>query len=111
MLQKDIEAYIKEYNIYLASKIVCYKPYKNLQLLSILIYEQKDIFIDFIIGLLVLTNWIDESYDFILIIINCQIKIIFYKLVKIIIDISKLAKFIIDIVIYHDKVLESIITN
>ena len=30
ILQKDIKAYIKAYNIYLASKIVCYKLYDNL---------------------------------------------------------------------------------
>ena len=38
MLQKDVEAYVKSYNIYLASKIVCHKFYNNLQLLPILIH-------------------------------------------------------------------------
>ena len=34
-LQKDVEAYIKRYNVCLASKAVCHKPYKDLQSLPI----------------------------------------------------------------------------
>lgn len=37
-LQRDVEAYIKDYDIYLASKAVCYKLYRDLQSLPILIY-------------------------------------------------------------------------
>ena len=35
MLQKDVEVYIKDCNICLASKAVCHKPYGDLQLLLV----------------------------------------------------------------------------
>ena len=35
MLQKGIEAYVKGYDICLALKIICYKLYRNLQLLPV----------------------------------------------------------------------------
>ena len=38
MLQKDVKAYIKGYNIYLAPKTVRHKSYGDLQLLSMPIH-------------------------------------------------------------------------
>lgn len=39
MLQKNIEIYIKRYNIYLMTlKAICYKLYNNFQLLAISIH-------------------------------------------------------------------------
>ncbi len=55
-LQKNIKVYVKEYNIYLALKVVCHKSYNNLQLLSILTYQWKNFSIEFDTSLLVSTN-------------------------------------------------------
>lgn len=54
---------------------------------------------NFVIKLLFAAIWKDNIYNFILVIINYLIKIIFYKLIKIIINILKLAKIILDIII------------
>ena len=35
MLQRDVETYIKECNVYLTLKAICYKPYDDYQLLLI----------------------------------------------------------------------------
>lgn len=34
-LRRNVEAYVKGCNMYLASKVVCHKPYGNLQSLSV----------------------------------------------------------------------------
>ena len=54
---------------------------------------------DFITGLSVSTNWKGESYDFILVIINRLTKLVYYELVKVIIDALGLAKVILDVVV------------
>ena len=66
---------------------------------------------DFVTGLLVLTDWKGKSYDSILVIVDRLTKMVYYKLVKITIDFPGLAKIIIDIVIRHHGLLNSIITN
>ncbi len=53
-----------------------------------------------------LTGWKNKNYDSILIIIDYLAKIIYYKLVKIIINISDLAEFIINLIIYHYDTLK-----
>ena len=40
--------YIKGSNIYLPLKIVCYKPYRDLQLLQMPTYYGKKVFINFV---------------------------------------------------------------
>ncbi len=51
MLWRDVEAYIKGCNVCLASKVVCHKPYGDLQLLSIPIHWWKDLSMDFVTDL------------------------------------------------------------
>ena len=46
-----------------------------------------------------------------LVIVNCLTKIIYYKFVKITINISGLVKIIINIIVYHYGILNSIIIN
>ncbi len=41
-LRRDVEAYIKGCDVFLASKAVCYKPYGDLQLLPVPTYRWKD---------------------------------------------------------------------
>ena len=66
---------------------------------------------DFVTGLSVLTNWKDESYNLILVIIDRLTKIVHYKLMKIIIGAPGLAEVIIDVIIRHHSLLDFIITD
>lgn len=55
-LKKDIEAYIKICDLYMISKIVKHKFYEDFQPFSKPIYHQKNVLIDFISNLSVLSN-------------------------------------------------------
>lgn len=71
-------------------------------MLLILIQQRKDLSIDFLIRLSIFTNWKGETYDLILGIIDQLPKIVYYKLVKVTIDASGLAKVIFNIIVlYH----------
>ena len=61
--------------------------------------------------LLISTDWKSESYNLILFIIDEFIKMIYYKSIKIIIDILGLAKIIIDIMISPHRLFNSIIID
>ena len=110
-LCRDVEAYVKGCNICLASKVVCHKPYGDLQSLPILTHWWKDLSIDFIIDFTVSVNWKGDSYDSILIMVDQLIKMVNNILVKVTINASSLAKVIIDVVVHHHGVLESIVTD
>lgn len=97
--------------MYLASKTMKYKPYSDLQLMLILIYRCKDLLIDFITRTLVSTNWKSKTYNSILIIVDQLIKIEYYKLVRIIINIPDLAKVFFNILVWHHDLPNSIVTN
>ena len=56
MSQKNVEAYIKNYNVCLSSKTVIHKFYTKLQALPVLINKSKNFSIDFIIELPISTN-------------------------------------------------------
>lgn len=56
-------------------------------------------------------DWKNKTYNIILVIIAQLTKIIYYKLVKIMIDIFKLAKKNFDIIIYYYNLLNSIIID
>ena len=66
---------------------------------------------DFVTGLLISTDWKSKSYDSILVIVDRLTKMVHYKQVKITIDTPDLAKVIIDIVIQHYGLPDSIITD
>lgn len=66
---------------------------------------------DFITELSIFTNCKGETYDLILVIINQLIKIVYYKSIKVTIDISWLAEIIIEMVIQHHNLLDSIVTD
>lgn len=51
------------------------------------------------IDLPILTDWKKDSYDTILVIINCLTKMIHHKSVKIMIEVVNLAKIIIDMIV------------
>lgn len=56
---------------------------------------------DFVTNLLILTGWKGNSYDFILVIIYCLIKIVYYNLVKVTIDATGLTPVILDMLVRH----------
>ena len=110
-LHRNVETYIKGCNICLASKAVWYKPYGNLQTLPVPTHRWKDLSIDFITVLPILTDWKGKSYDLILVIVDRLTKMVHYKPVKITIDAPGLAEVIIDVVIRHHGLHNSIITD
>ena len=54
---------------------------------------------NFVTGLLISTNWKGDSYNSILVILDYFMQMVYYKLVKITLDVLGLAKVIIDVVI------------
>ena len=110
-LRQDIEAYVKGCDVCLASKAVRHKPYGDLQALPIPTHRWKDLSMDFVTGLPVSTDWKGKSYDSILVIVDRLTKMVYYKPVKITIDAPGLAEVIIDIVVRHHGLFDSIITD
>ena len=66
---------------------------------------------DFVTGLPISTDWKGKSYDSILVIVDRLTKMVHYKPMKITIDAPSLAEIIIDVVIRHHGLLDSIITD
>ena len=56
MLRRDIEDYVKGCNICLALKAIRHKLYSDLQSLPVPTYRWKDLLIDYITGLPILTD-------------------------------------------------------
>ncbi len=66
---------------------------------------------DFITGLPILADWKSDSYDLILVIVDRLTKMVHYKPVKVTIDTSGLEEVIINVVVRHHGVPESIVTD
>ena len=66
---------------------------------------------DFVTGLPISTNWKEDSFDFILVIVDRLTKIVHYEPVKITIDIPRLAEVIMDVIVWHHGISNSIVTN
>ncbi len=109
-LRRDIEAYVKGCNICLVSKAICHKSYEDLQSLPVSTPRWKDLLMDFVIGLPISADWKGDSYNSILIIVDRLTKMVYFKPVKVTIDVSGLAKVIIDVVVHHYGVPKSIVT-
>ena len=107
----DVNAYMKSYDISLASKAVSHQPSGVLESFRILTHQWKDFLIDFVTGLPISIDWKEDNYNSILVIINWLTKMVYYKPVKIILDTIKLAESIIDMVVRHYRILDSIVTN
>ena len=110
-LRHDIKAYIKGCDICLILKAVRHKLYNNLQSLLVSTHRWEDLLMDFVTGLSISINWKKNSYDSILVIVNWLTKMVYYKPVKITIDASSLAKIIINMVVWHHGLPDSIVTN
>lgn len=79
IVYQDIKAFIKSYDICLLLKAVCYKSYKNFQLLPMFTHCLKNLLINFLISLELLVDWKSNSYNAILVIIDCLKKMVYYK--------------------------------
>ncbi len=66
---------------------------------------------DFVTGLPVLINWKGDTYNLILVIVNWLTKMVHYELVKITIDAPGLAEVILDVVIKHHSLPNSIVSD
>ena len=89
---------MKGYDVCLALKAVRHKPYGDLQSLPVSTHRWKDLSMDFVTGLPVLTDWKGDSYDSILVIVDRLMKMVHYEPVKVTIDAPGLAEVIIDVV-------------
>ena len=102
---------MKECDICLVSKIVRHKPYGDLQFLPVFTHRWKDLSMDFVTSLPISTNWKGNNYDSILIIVNWLTKMVYYKPVKVTINAPGLAEVIINVIVRHHSLPDSIITN
>ena len=92
-------------------KAVQHKPYSELQFLPMPTHRWKDLTIDFVMGLPILTDLKKDSYDSIFFIVDWLTKILHYKPVKVTINIPGLAKVIISVIVRHHSLPDFIITN
>ena len=102
---------MKKCNICLISKAVWHKPYNDLQSLPVLTHCWKDLLMDFVTGLPISTDWKGDSYDSIFVIVDQLTKIVYYEPVKVTINALGLAKIIIDVVVRHHGLSDSIVTH
>ena len=110
-LRKDVKSYVWRCDVCLPLKTVRHKPYCDLQSLSIPTHWWKNLCMDFVTGLPLFSDWKGNNYNSILVIVNWLTKMVYYKLVKVIINAPGLAKVIIDMVIRHHDLPDSIVTN
>lgn len=66
---------------------------------------------NFVIGIIILTDWKENNYDMIFVMIDCLTKIIYHKLVKITIDTADRANIIIKVLIKYYSLFNLIISN
>ncbi len=66
---------------------------------------------DFVTGLPISANWKGDSYDSVLVIVDRLTKMVHYKPVKVTIDTLGLAEVIINMIVRHHGVPESIVTD
>ena len=110
-LQADIETYMKRCDVCMTSKVVKHKPSSDLQSLPVPTHCWKDLSMDFVTGLPVSTNWKGETYDSILVIVDRLTKMVHYEPVKVTIDAPGLAEVIIDVVVRHHGLPDSIVSD
>ncbi len=110
-LHRDVEAYVTGCDVCLASKVVRHKPYDDLQSLLVPTHRWKDLSIDFVTGLPIFTNWKGDTYDSILVIVDRLTKMVYYKPVKVTIDAPGLAEVILDVVVRHHSLPDSIVSD
>ena len=107
----NVKDYVKRCDICLALKTLWHKPFGDLQSLTVATYHWKNLLMDIVTGLPFSTAWKRYSYDLILVIVNWLTKLVHLKPVMITINAPGLAKIIIDVVVKHHGLSDSIVTN
>ena len=110
-LHHDVEVYVKGCEICLASKAVRHKSYGDLKSLLVPTHCWKDLSMEFMTGLPILTNWKGESNDSIFVIVDRLTIMVHYEPVKVTIDAPGLAESIINVVVRHHGLLDSIVSD
>ena len=110
-LRRDVKSYVRGCDICLTLKAVRHKPYGDLQSLPILTHWWKNLSMDFVTGLLLSSEWKDNNYDSILVIVNQLTKIVHYELVKVTTNPPELAEVIINVVVWYYDWLDSFVTD
>ena len=110
-LRRDIEAYVKGCDICLASKTVRYKHYGDLESLLVSTHQWKDLSMDFVFGLPISTDLTGNNDDSILVIVDRLTKMVYYELVKVTIDALGLAEVMLDVVVWHYGLPDSIVSD
>ena len=110
-LREDVENYVRGCDVCLTSKAVRHKPYGDLQSLPVPTHRWKDLSMDFVTGLPLSADWKGDSYDSILVIVDRLTKMVHYEPVKVTINTSGLAKVIMDVVVWHHGLPDSIIND
>ena len=110
-LRRDVKTHVKGCDICLTSKAIYYKLYGDLQSLPIPTHRWKDLSMDFVTGLPVSANWKSDSYNIILVIVDHLTKIVYYKPVTVTINTPGLVEVILDVVVRHHGLPDSIVTN
>lgn len=111
MLYQDIDAYIKDWDIYLALKTVHRKFYNNFQAFLVCTHYWTNLLINFVTSLPISTNQKDNSYDLIFVIVNYFIKIVHYEPVNVTVNTITLGKVIIDVMVWYYNFFKSIVTD
>lgn len=111
IISQYLLGYKKCCNTYLSLKSFWYKPYNNLQTLSVLSEYRKKLLIDFIISLPILPNCNNNNYDLIFGIINCLTKKVLNKLVKVRLNVINLTRVIINVISRYHGLLKIIISD
>ena len=110
-LCRNVKTYVWGCNVCLASKTICYKLYKDLQSLPVPTHCWKDFSMDLVTNLLLTADWKGNSYNSILLIVNCLTKMLYYELVKVNINIPKLAEVIINVMVRHYSLPDYIVND
>ncbi len=66
---------------------------------------------DFVTGLSIFTNWKGDTYNLILVIVDRLTKMVHYEPVKVTIDTPGLAEIILDVVVRHHGLPDSIVSD
>ena len=110
-LRRDVDDYVRGCDVCLASKAVRHKPYGDLQSLPVPTHRWKDLSMDFVTGLPILTDWKGDSYDSILVIVDRLTKMVYCGPVKVTIDALSLAEVIINVVMRPHGLPDSIVSD
>ena len=110
-MRHNVNVYIKGCDVCLALKTVRHKLYCELQSLPLPTHWWKELSMDFVTGLPILSNWKGDSYDSILVIVDRLTKMVHYKLVKITINATSFAEVIINVIKRHHGLSNSIVMD